>query len=59
MPVRVEPVNDKYRVVEASNGNISKNKNGKAVDGGGFDSRKEAQKQANAINASLSDKGSI
>ena len=50
MPVKVEKRDDKYRVVE-TDGSIAKNKGGTAADGGGHDTREEAQRQANAINA--------
>ena len=58
MPVKVKKVGDLYRVVEASTGKIVKGKSGKAVSKG-FASKERAQKQANAINASLKKKGKI
>lgn len=52
MPVTTRFIKDKYRVVEASTGKVAKNKAGTAVDGGGHTLRRDAKKQARAINAS-------
>lgn len=49
MPAKVQERNGKWRVVEPS-GNLVK-RNGKAVDGGGHESKAQARKQARAINA--------
>lgn len=51
MPAKAVKRGDKYRVVEASSGKITKNRSGTAVDGGGHRSREQAQRQARAINA--------
>lgn len=56
MPVKVRKRRGKYRIVEASNDRISKSKHGKARDGGGHRTKKKAQAQARAINASLARK---
>lgn len=50
MPVKISKRGDKFRVVEASNNRIAKNKAGTAVDGGGHKSQGRARKQAAAIN---------
>jgi len=50
MPVKVVKRGDKFRVVEASNGRLSRGSNGAVTDGGGHSSREKAQRQANAIN---------
>lgn len=50
MPNKVVKKGDKYRVVEAATGKITKNKSGTAVDGGGHKSKEGAVKQAQAIN---------
>ncbi len=53
MPVHVVKRGDKYRIVEKS-GKISTNAAGTAIDGGGHSSQSAAQRQATAINISLS-----
>lgn len=55
MPAHVEQRGSKYRVVEP-NGRLVKNRAGTPVDGGGHNSRKEAQAQASAININQSKK---
>lgn len=50
MPVKAVKKGDKYRVVEAKTGKITK-RGGSAVDGGGHQSKEAAQRQARAINA--------
>ena len=53
MPVHVVKRGDKYRIVEKS-GKIAINSAGTAIDGGGHSSQSAAQKQATAVNTSLS-----
>lgn len=50
MPATVKKVGKKWRVVEAGNGRIVKNRAGTAADGGGHRTREEALRQARAIN---------
>lgn len=50
MPVKVEKMGSKFRVVEKS-GRVAKNAAGTAVDGGGHSTRKAAESQAAAINS--------
>lgn len=50
MPATVQMKGGKWRVVEAETGHVVK-RNGTSVDGGGFDSKEKAKKQAQAINA--------
>lgn len=52
MPAKVQHRGNRYRVVEASNGQLVKNKEGTPVDGGGHVTREAAERQAAAINAS-------
>lgn len=59
MPATVVKRGNKWRVIDANNGKITKNKSGTAVDGGGYSSKEKAQAQARAINASLSRRGKI
>lgn len=56
MPVTVKKQGMKWRVCEADSGNIAKNKNGVAVDGGGHRSKEKAKRQAAAINMHLKGK---
>lgn len=51
MPLSVKKVGDKYRVV-GPDGKPETNKKGTPVDGGGFESKKDAIKQMVAINIS-------
>lgn len=50
MPATVAKRGGKFRVVEASNGKIVKNKAGTAVDGGGHKTKARAAAQARALN---------
>lgn len=59
MPVTVQKKRGKWRVAEAGTGAIVKNAAGTPVDGGGHGLRVSAQKQADAINASLAKRGKI
>lgn len=52
MPVVVRKRGPKYRVVEASTGNLAKNKAGTPLDGNGHASRASASNQAKAVNSS-------
>lgn len=52
MPVKTEKRGDKYRVVEADTGRISKTDNGRPRDGGGHGSRTKCNSQVRAINSS-------
>ena len=54
MPVTTAKRGDKYRVIEKATGRIAKNQAGTALDGGGKASKAAAQKQAAAVNISLS-----
>jgi hypothetical protein len=53
MPVHCERRGGKWRIVDPS-GKVTKNKKGTAVDGGGHASKDACNKQAQAINTSLS-----
>jgi len=53
MPVKVKREGKKFRVVEASTGNIARNAARTAADGGGHATQAQAERQARAINASL------
>ena len=59
MPATVVKRGNKWRVIDADTGTITKNKAGTAVDGGGHSSKEAAQRQARAINRSLSQRGKI
>ena len=50
MPLCVGKIDDKYRVIECKTGDIAKNAGGTALDGGGFKTHDQAQKQASAVN---------
>lgn len=50
MPVAVRYLNGKYRVI-GTDGRPETTPNGAARDGGGFDTKAEADRQARAINA--------
>lgn len=54
MPAFVRKRGNKFRVMENKGGKtvVVKNRSGTAVDGGGHSSRKAAERQARAINAS-------
>lgn len=52
MPLHVAKVGDKYRVVEIKTGHVAKNASGTPLDGGGYASAAQAQKQASAVNIS-------
>ena len=58
MPVTVKHQGSLWRVVEASNGRIAKNRSGSPIDGGGFSSKAQAQAQARAVNARTGGKDS-
>ncbi len=58
MPAHVEKQGKKWRVVDPDGG-LVKNKKGTPVDGGGFDSKDAATRQAQAINISLHERGKI
>ncbi len=51
MPATVAQKGSKYRVVEASSGELVRNAEGTPVDGGGHSTKTAAEKQAAAINA--------
>ena len=53
MPVTTKRQGKKFRVVEASTGNIAKNAAGTPADGGGHTSEAQAKRQARAINSKL------
>jgi hypothetical protein len=59
VPVTVKREGKKFRVVEASTGNIANNAAGTPADGGGHTSKIQADKQTRAINASLKRRGKI
>ena len=59
MPVVVRKQKNKFRVVESGSGKVAKNASGTAVDGGGHSSNTQAERQARAINRSLSRAGKI
>lgn len=48
---KVRKRNGEYRVVESETLRIAKSKHGKAMDGGGHDSKAKALRQAEHINA--------
>lgn len=58
MPAKVAKKGDKFRVVDPD-GKIAKNSAGTAADGGGHSRKEDAERQARAINRSLSKKGKI
>lgn len=58
MPAHVEKQGKKWRVVDL-NGALVRNKKATPVDGGGFDSKDAATRQARAINISLHERGKI
>lgn len=51
MPYKVEERDGKYRVILADTGNIAMNAAGTSVDGGGHDTKEDAEAQARAIEA--------
>jgi len=53
MPVTCARRGDKWRVIEASNRRIARNRGGTALDGGGHSSESACNSQAIAVNASL------
>lgn len=61
MPVTVAKRGGKWRVVEkvGAETKIAKNAAGTAADGGGHESREKAERQARAINRSLSKRGKV
>lgn len=59
MPVVVRKQKNKFRVVESGSGKVAKNAGGTAADGGGHSSESQAERQARAINRSLSRAGKI
>lgn len=61
MPVTVARRGGRWRVVEKTPGGskIAKNAAGTAADGGGHESREQAERQARAINRSLHKRGKI
>jgi hypothetical protein len=59
MPVAVRKRGRKFRIVESGSGKIAKNAAGTPADGGGHSSEGAAERQARAINRSLSRAGKI
>jgi hypothetical protein len=59
MPVVVRKRGDKFRVVESGSGNVAKTAAGGPADGGGHATQAQANRQARAINSSLSRAGKI
>jgi hypothetical protein len=59
MPVCIEKRGNKWRVVNCGDRSIEMNKGGTPLDGGGHTTKAEAQRQARAVNASLSRSGKI
>ena len=55
MPVSVRKINGKYRIVDPSGG-IEETPQGHPRDGGGHDTKNEADRQARAINMHLAEK---
>lgn len=51
MPVKTKKQGTRWRVIEAATGKIAKTKTGKAIDGGGHQSKQKALAQARAVNA--------
>ena len=51
MPVKPAKRGKKWRVVEASSGNVAKNRADTAIDGGGYATRAKALAQARAVNS--------
>lgn len=51
MPAKVTERGGKFRVIEASSGDLVRNNSGTPADGGGHSTRTAAEKQAAAINA--------
>jgi hypothetical protein len=54
--VKVEKVEEKYRIVDAETGLVAVNAGGKPLDGGGHDFEDKAQRQVGYINAGLEKK---
>ena len=59
MPVVVRKRGGKFRVVESGSGKVAKTAGGGSADGGGHTTEARAERQARAINASLSRAGKI
>ena len=59
MPVAVRKRGNKFRVVESGSGKVAKTAAGNAADGGGHATEAQAERQARAINSSLSRAGKI
>lgn len=59
MPVVVRKRAGKFRVVEAGSGKVAKTAGGGTADGGGHSTQAAADRQARAINRSLSKRGKI
>ena len=59
MPVKVQKRGEAYRIVEHNTKRLVRNNGGTPVDGKGHKSRAKAQRQADAINASLKRRGII
>ncbi len=59
MPVVARKRGDKFRVIESGSGKVAKTAAGSAADGGGHSTQAQAERQARAINRSLSRAGKI
>lgn len=59
MPVAVRKRGGKFRIVESGSGKVAKNAAGGSADGGGHSTQAAADRQARAINRSLSQRGKI
>ncbi len=59
MPVVVRKQGTKFRVVESGSGKVAKTAGGGSADGGGHATQAQANRQARAINRSLSQRGKI
>jgi len=59
MPVVVRKRGAKFRVVESGSGKLAKTAGGGTADGGGHSTQAQADRQARAINRSLSKRGKI
>ena len=49
MPYKVESRGGVYRLIKRTTGAVAKNKNGKAIDGGGSSSKEAVERQRRAI----------
>ena len=56
MPNTVQKISGKFRVIDKTTGEVTKNASGTPVDGGGYTTKSHALAQATAINISQHEK---